>query len=639
VFPTLLHFGLVPAAVTHVVAVTISHIRDRKALHRALFNMGQYVLTVASGWAVMAGFGVRPTLTEPWTPATVSALAVVTCAAAACFLVNGLVVSTAIAMIEGEHPWPFFLSDLRFQAVVSAGQYGLAPVVVVVMAYAPGLVALTVVPMVAIQRSAAASLESQQQALQDDLTGLANRKMLVRETSEAIGSSLRTGDPCALFLLDLDRFKEVNDALGHPVGDEVLRRVAERLVATLGPQDLVARLGGDEFAVLLRRVPDVEAACEVADRLRRALDRELEIDGRIIDLEASIGVAMVPDHATEYEPLFSRADIAMYLAKNDRTGVEVYSAARDASSATRIGMLSGLRQAIELGELELHYQPKVRVDDGRVAGVEALVRWRHPVRGLVPPDEFIPVAEQSGLMRRLTDEVLEMSLAQTAAWGAAGMRVPVAVNVSFRDLLDARLAQRLGERLRVHGVDPELLTLEITERVLTADLDTARATLTELSRLGVLVSLDDFGTGWSSLRLLRELPVAEIKIDRSFVSRVATVEEDRTVVAGLTAMAHELGMQVVAEGIETSVTWQTVGELGCDTAQGWYLSRPLPAAEATRWLAERVATAGTARGWGPVGERVGGQVGGCVGAGVGGCVGAAVVGSPAASDGALAAHL
>jgi EAL domain-containing protein (putative c-di-GMP-specific phosphodiesterase class I) len=201
-------------------------------------------------------------------------------------------------------------------------------------------------------------------------------------------------------------------------------------------------------------------------------------------------------------------------------------------------------------------------------------------------------------MRRLTDEVLEMSLAQTAAWGAAGMRVPVAVNVSFRDLLDEQLARRLGERLRVHGVDPGLLTLEITERVLTADLDTARATLAELRGLGVLVSLDDFGTGWSSLRLLRELPVAEIKIDRSFVSRVATVDEDRIVVGGLTAMAHELGMQVVAEGIETSVIWSTVAELGCDTAQGWHLSRPLPAAEATGWLAERLG--------GPLGARAGG---------------------------------
>ena len=390
----------------------------------------------------------------------------------------------------------------------------------------------------------------------------------------------------------------------------------------------MARLGGDEFAVLLRGVPDVDGACEVADRLRQALDEELEIDGRIIDLEASIGVALVPDHATEYEPLFSRADVAMYVAKNDRTGVEVYSPARDASSAARIGMLSGLRQAIELGELELHYQPKVRVDDGRVAGVEALVRWRHPVRGLVPPDEFIPVAEQSGLMRRLTDEVLEMSLAQTAAWGAAGMWVPVAVNVSFRDLLDEQLARRLGERLRVQGVDPGLLTLEITERVLTADLDTARATLAELRGLGVLVSLDDFGTGWSSLRLLRELPVAEIKIDRSFVSRVATVDEDRIVVGGLTAMAHELGRQVVAEGIETSVIWSTVAELGCDTAQGWHLARPRPAAEATDWLAERLG----GRSGGRLDERLGAPAGGTATAPE------RVTERVPATDGALAGH-
>ncbi|WP_460446597.1 putative bifunctional diguanylate cyclase/phosphodiesterase [Angustibacter aerolatus] len=588
VFPVLLHQGLVPAVVLHAVAITISGLVERKSARRTLFNLGQYVLTGAAGWAVLAAAGRRPTLEHPWVPATLWDLLPIVLAAVACFAANNVLVWIAVAAFEGEHPWRLMRDDLPFQAAVSCAQYGLAPLVVVLMQHAPQLVVLTVVPMIAIERSAAASRVSHEQATHDDLTGLANRKQLVHEATHAIADSARTGEPCALFLLDLDRFKEVNDALGHQVGDAVLRAVATRLTGALRPEDLVARLGGDEFAVLLRRVRDVEAALEVAVRLQAALDVPLEIDGQAIDLEGSIGVALVPDHADAYEVLFTRADIAMYLAKHERTGVEVYESSRDESSASRMGIISGLRTAIERGQLELHYQPKATLDEKRVVGVEALVRWRHPVRGLVPPDQFIPVAEQSGLMRRLTDEVIELALAQMGRWTALGMRVPVAVNVSFRDLVDLELVGRLRQRLAHHGVEPALLTLEITERVLTADLDTARITLEALRDLGVGLSLDDFGTGWSSLRLLRELPVTEIKIDRSFVWRAVTEPDDEVVVRGLTEMAHRLGLQVVAEGIETEETWQLIGSLHCDSAQGWHLARPLLADDATRWLAERL---------------------------------------------------
>jgi diguanylate cyclase (GGDEF)-like protein len=442
--------------------------------------------------------------------------------------------------------------------------------------------------MYAIYRSAAASLRSEHQALHDDLTGLANRKMLVIKAEDAIAETLRTGEPCALFLLDLDRFKEVNDVLGHPVGDQVLRSVAARLSGALRPDDVVARLGGDEFAVLARNVPDAATAVLVGERLLAALDAELVIDGQLIDLEGSLGVAMVPDHASEYEVLFSRADVAMYVAKTDRSGVQVYDARRDDNSASRIGLISGLRHAIEHGQIELHYQPKARLDDRSVCGVEALVRWNHPVRGAVPPDEFIPVAEQSGLMHRLTEVVIDLALAQVATWRDAGMVVPVAVNVSFRDLLDSHLVARLDQLLGRHGVEAELLTLEITERVLTADMERARLTQQALRDLGVRLSLDDFGTGWSSLRLLRELPLAEIKIDRSFVSRAAVVEEDAVVVRATTRLAHGLGLHVVAEGVETAVTWNAIAQMSCDSAQGWHLARPMPARAATAWLAERL---------------------------------------------------
>ena len=594
VFSVLLHFGVVPAMVLHTLATLLSGAVGRHSPRRTLFNVAQYVLTNTAGWLVMVALGYVPTLSQPWTPSSLRDLVVIVVVAGACFVTNAVLVATAVALFAGESPLRELLVDLRFQLTVSSAQYGLAPLVAVLMQHAPSLVVLSVVPMLAIHRSVAASAESHRQATHDDLTGLANRKLLVTRSRVAVAEALRTGEPCALLLLDLDRFKEVNDVLGHPVGDEVLRQVAARISSAVDPDAVVARLGGDEFAVLLPRVRDAAHARQLAHRVVTALDDALEIDGQLIDVEASIGLALVPEHASGYELLFSRADVAMYQAKADRTGVQVYDATRDESSAARLGLISELRVALEHGQIEVHFQPKAHLVDGSVAGVEALVRWRHPVRGLVPPDDFIPVAEHSGLMHRLTDVVIEKSLLQTAAWQRAGMSVPMAVNVSFRDLLDPDFTRRLTRRLDACGLDPGLLTLEITERVLTADMDRARARLTALNAAGVRLSLDDFGTGWSSLRLLRELPVAEIKIDRSFVARVAVVEADAVVVRAVTQLAHGLGMQVVAEGVETALTWSAIADIGCDVAQGWHLARPMPGPAATAWLAERMLTVSAA---------------------------------------------
>ena len=594
VFSVLVHFGVVPAMVLHAVASVLTGIVSRNALRRTLFNVAQYVLTNAAGWLVLLAFDRVPSLTAPWSPSSVSDLVVIAAVAIVCFVTNDVLVAVAVALFVGSSPVHEVVADLRFQLTVSGAQYGLAPLVAVLMQYAPALIALAVVPMLAIHRSAAASTESHRQATHDDLTGLPNRKLLVTAARTAIAESLRTGEPCALLLLDLDRFKEVNDVLGHPVGDQVLCEVAARLRSVVG-DNVVARLGGDEFAVLLPRVRDTEAARDLARAVGAAIDAELEIDGQLIDVEASIGLALVPEHAVEYELLFSRADVAMYQAKADRVGVQVYDVARDASSAARLGLISELRVALEHGQIELHYQPKARVSDGGVAGVEALVRWRHPQRGLVPPDDFIPVAEQSGLMYRLTDVVIDMALEQAAAWQRASMTVPMAVNVSFRDLVDPAFGQRLTRRLAAHELDPSLLTLEITERVLTSDLARARIALEGLAAAGIRISLDDFGTGWSSLRLLRELPVTELKIDRSFVGRVAAVDADAVVVRALTQLSHGLGMQVVAEGVETAVTWRTISDIGVDVAQGWHVARPMPAAAATTWLTARMGTATAAR--------------------------------------------
>jgi diguanylate cyclase (GGDEF)-like protein len=590
VLPVLLHFGLLPAMLLHATAAVTTGLVQRRAAWRTAFNLSQYCLTVLAGWGVASLLRVHASLTKPWHDYHARALLVILLVAVTCFLVNNVLVGVAIALADGHGTGSSMLAELPFQLSVSAAQYALAPLVVVVMENFPVAILLTVVPLLAIQMSANASRESQRVSLRDDLTGLANRKHLVDQTRIAIAGAHHGEISCALFLLDLDRFKEVNDVLGHPVGDEVLRRVADRLRASLREDDVVARLGGDEFAILLRRVPDLETVWAVAEQVRVALDEPLVLDGQLLDLEASMGIALVPEHASDYEQLLSRADIAMYVAKADRTGIELYDADRDGGSPSRLGLLGELRQGIERGQIELHYQPQCDARDGHLRAVEALVRWRHPARGLVPPDDFIPLAEQSGLMQRLTDVVLDLALAQSARWAEIGIDTPIAVNVSFRDLHDTRFTERLERRLAMHGVPPWKITLEITERVLTADMRRAEGTLARLHTLGVRIALDDFGTGWSSLTLLRRLPVAEVKIDRSFVSRAAVVEDDASVVRSIALLAHDLGMLVVAEGVETELSWQAIRTLGCDVVQGWHVARPLTAQDVTTWIKTREAT-------------------------------------------------
>jgi len=347
---------------------------------------------------------------------------------------------------------------------------------------------------------------------------------------------------------------------------------------------MVARLGGDEYAILLDPVRSSDAAVEVAQRVRQALTRPFHVEGMLFELEASIGVAVSPEHGEDVDPIVRRADVAMYLAKEERTGVEVYVADRDRNSASRLALLGGLRNALENGELRVHYQPKVSLSSGDVVGVEALVRWHHPQRGLVMPDEFIPMAEHSGLMAPLTEHVIDESLSQVSRWRMGGLQVPVAVNVSMRDLHGRDLVAVVAGALERHDLPASMLVLELTERVLTRDSGEVNATLNSLRRLGVAASLDDFGTGYSSMVLLKKLPIAEIKIDRSFVSRLTADPGDVTIVASIIDLAHGLGMTAVAEGVESEEVWDLLRGLGCDACQGWYVSRPLDAENATAWL-------------------------------------------------------
>ena len=421
-----------------------------------------------------------------------------------------------------------------------------------------------------------------QQATTDDLTGLPNRRALYASVDTSLSGADGTATQ-ALLLLDLDRFKEVNDSLGHHVGDRLLMVVGERLRRTLRQQDLLARLGGDEFAVLLRDTDEDEAAV-VATKLREALAEPFTLEGIALQTSVSIGISLYPQHGQELNALLRRADIAMYRAKAGRDGHHVYSGSDDADGAARLRTMNELGSAIAGGQLILHFQPKVDLGSGAVRGVEALVRWQHPERGLLYPDAFLSMVEESGLMRQLTQDVLEQALDQAARWQQQGRQLTVAVNLSASSLMDAHLPEQVLAMLAARGLPTSSLQLEITEEFLMADRDRARAVLTRLRRSGIQIAVDDFGTGYSSLAYLRDLPVDELKLDRSFITPMADDPRAAALVASTIGLAHSLGLRMVAEGVEDQTTYDELRRLGCDEAQGYHLSRPVPAAELTAWL-------------------------------------------------------
>jgi diguanylate cyclase (GGDEF)-like protein len=429
--------------------------------------------------------------------------------------------------------------------------------------------------------------ENHHLALHDALTDLPNRSLFHDRAGQAILAGRRQGTRAGLMLLDLDRFKEVNDTLGHHNGDLLLKEIGLRLRSGLRESDSIARLGGDEFAVLLPAISDADAALAVAEQLRQVLRVPFALEGITLDLDASVGVAVYPDHGPDVETLLQRADIAMYVAKEQHSGCQLYSPEQDEYSPARLALVGELRRAIEQQELVLHYQPKADLATGDVTGVEALVRWQHPDRGLLRPDEFVPLAERTGLIRELTHAVLQAALRQARAWQQQGIELSIAVNLSARDLLDLQLpavVQRLLDRFEL---PPDRLELEITESVILADPMRARAVLIRLDAMGVQLAIDDFGSGYSSLAYLKRLPVGEIKIDRSFVMNMERDDNDAVIVRSTIDLARNLGLRVVAEGVENPAIWHLLAALRCDQAQGYYLTRPVPAAELLAWLHER----------------------------------------------------
>jgi diguanylate cyclase (GGDEF)-like protein len=426
--------------------------------------------------------------------------------------------------------------------------------------------------------------KSEHQAMHDSLTGLPNRPLFTDRLESALAATRRNGSSLAVMLLDLDRFKEVNDTLGHHYGDLLLTSVAERLAGALREVDTVARLSGDEFAVLLPGA-DAEATAEVGERVLRILHQSFVLDDVTVDIEASIGIAIAPEHASTAEEIVRFADLAMYAAKDSKTGVVMYEPATLVHQPSRLLLLGELRRALEQpDEIVLHYQPKVDLNLNELCGVEALVRWTHPTRGPVTPAEFIPMAESTGLINRLTAHVLRLAIRQARHWLDDGFEVPVAVNLSPRCLLDTTLLDRVRDLLRAYDLPANLLRLEVTESAIIANPALALQTLTGLHDIGVRLSIDDYGTGYSSMAYLKRLPVDELKVDRSFVMNMTNNDNDAILVRSAIDLGHNLGLSVVAEGVERSDHVAALNELGCDIAQGYHYARPMPPDEISSWI-------------------------------------------------------
>jgi diguanylate cyclase (GGDEF)-like protein len=431
------------------------------------------------------------------------------------------------------------------------------------------------------------AVDRQHQALHDSLTGLPNRTLLHQHLHNALRVRPDDGGLSVMFI-DLDGFKEVNDTLGHHYGDALLQQVADRIVVVAGPDAFVARLGGDEFSVIVRDTSQATIA-DLARRIGERLLDPFELAGLVFEVGASIGVALCPEHGEDAPTLLQRADVAMYAAKRSGEPLEFYSPEADGYTPARLALAAELRRAIERRELLVEYQPKVAFRTGDVVGVEALARWYHPDHGFVPPETFVAMAEHANLVRALTEHVLQISLRQVAEWRSMGFELSLSVNLSARDLLGEGLCDMVSGALLKAGVPPSALTLEITESTLIVDPGRSVRVLNRLSSMGVSISIDDFGTGYSSLSYLHRLPVDEIKIDKSFITALADDKSDAVIVRSTIELAHNLGLQVTAEGLEDARTWALIASFGCDHAQGYHLRPPGSAGQITKWLRVRQA--------------------------------------------------
>jgi diguanylate cyclase (GGDEF)-like protein len=589
-FAMMIHFGVGPAMLAQAAACLVADLRAGKPGWKALFNSGQIALALGAGGLVL-GFATSGTYSLGVPMFTSADVPGILLAATVLFLTNNTVCRIAIALYEEASVLNFLRADLGYHAWTNCVLLALSPVVIVAAERSLLLVPLLAIPMAVIWSIATVYAEKDYkayQALHDDLTGLPNRALFYDRLDQALLEAKRKGTRVGIMLLDLDRFKEINDSLGHHIGDALLRRIGPRVKEVLREVDTFARLGGDEFIALLPNVGSEQDAIEVAERIIAAIEIPFVLDevssGLIMDVEASLGIALYPEHGADVDTLLQRADIAMYVAKETHAGHETYADDRDKTSARRLTLLGELRRAVDRNELDLFYQPKVDLRTGDVAGVEALLRWDHPRLGKVGPDEFILAAEQTGLIRSLTRFALERALRQWQVWRTEGLVIDIAVNLSRRSLLDPSFVEDVKAILAIHHVPHGHLLLEITESSILADPVRAAEVCGRLNELGIGLSLDDFGAGYSSLGYLKRLPVQEIKIDKSFILGMTEDENDEVIVRSTIDLARNLGLRVVAEGVETREVWDSLQSLGCDHAQGFFLGRPMPGHKLPEWF-------------------------------------------------------
>ncbi|WP_129338161.1 putative bifunctional diguanylate cyclase/phosphodiesterase [Cellulomonas endophytica] len=583
--------GLGPALLVQLAASLADDLRQRRGLLKTAFNSSQYVLSISVCGAVLGALDGRGVLDGPLDVGPRDLLPLLA-AGLAMVLTNRLLVAGVVAVASGAPLLLVLRDDVRWSFTSQVVLLSLGALAAELAGTGVVALVLLCLPVAAIHVTTAVAYQHVRDASKDPLTGLGNRERLFDELEAA----LRSGRDAGVVVLDLDHFKDVNDSLGHPVGDELLRAVAARLVAGQDREQdreqdrdaVVCRLGGDEFAVV---VPDggPAAAEAAAHRLQEALQEPVRIGALELLVRSSAGVASAPDHGADAATLVKNADVALYRAKLERDGTAVYSPDLSVNSVERLSLLADLRGAIGTGDLAVAYQPQVDLATGRLDAVEALVRWNHPVLGPVPPDRFIPLAENSGLIAGVTAHVLDTGLAALARWRADGHDLRLAVNLSARHLSDLALPARVTAALAAHGVPAGSLVLEVTETGLLADPARAQEVVAALRALGTSVSVDDYGTGHASLGYLRGLEVDELKIDRSFVGAMLTDATDHVIVRSTVQLAHDLGLRVVAEGIEDAATVEALRTLGCRVGQGYHLGRPTTSQEiGDRLVAERL---------------------------------------------------
>ncbi|HEX8100754.1 MAG TPA: EAL domain-containing protein, partial [Actinomycetota bacterium] len=604
VFALLLAAGPLAAAVAQTVSSFFGDIVQRRPLSKAAFNSARSTIAVSAGAGVLFLLTdlPRPSPAAPLAPRDLPAVLV---AAGIFFLANTVFHAVSIALAQNLPLATYVRRHLAFQGLSDGVLLALSPTIAVVARTNLFLVPLLTIPIVAVAKSANVYLvnaglvekldeslshmldlnqRNEYQAKHDILTELPNRVLFREQLEQAIRTSVAHGGMTAVLMVNLDHFKDINNTLGPQYGDMVLKQIGPRMMEVLGDGPIVARLGGDEFGILIPEAEDEAAVTENANALLKALERPFSVGDFSLHVEGRIGIALCPEHGQGVDTLLRRADLAMNMAKGRGQGFQYYSSKQDQQGPNRLALLGDLRRALKENELVVYYQPKAEIKTGRVTSAEALVRWRHPERGMVPPNQFIPLAEHTTLITGLTFHVLDAVLAQSRKWTRELRSITVSVNLSARNLLDPKLPDEIEALLKKWGVPVDHLELEITESTILNEPDRALEILGRLRDMGLNMSLDDFGTGYSSLAYLQRLPVHEIKIDKSFVQNMETDESDAKIVKSTIDLGRNLGLQVVAEGVESEEIWNHLAQLDCDYIQGYYLSRPIPPDEFSTWL-------------------------------------------------------